>query len=87
MKAISTKPVKACLGCELNLNHRCAVFDHPMLKWKNRRCEGYNDPETIARYRQSLHPEGAKARKQQRAQKARQARTGEHNDGRHSLGT
>ena len=87
MTAISTKPVKSCYGCALNQGHRCAVFDLPMLKWKNRRCEGYNDPETIARYRQSLGPEGAKARKQQRAQKARQARTGEHTDGRRNLGT
>ena len=81
MIAISTKPVKECHGCALNLLKRCAVFEHPVLKWKHRRCEGYNDPEMIERYERMQHPEGARERKKERAEKAKLAHTVTHRDG------
>lgn len=86
MTAISTKPVKECRGCKLNLIKRCAVFEHPVLKWQKRRCEGYNNPTWIEKYEKSLHPEGARARKMQRRQRAALARTIPHRDGTHPLG-
>ena len=85
MTAISIKPVKQCRGCALNLSKRCAVFEHPVLKWK-KKCEGFNNPELIAQYKKSQHPEGALARKQQRKQRATLAHTVVHSDGVHPLG-
>lgn len=86
MTAISIKPVKDCHGCALNLGKRCAVFEHPVLKWKKRKCEGYNNPHYIAEFERAQHPEGARARKLARVQRARLARTIPHNDGVHRLG-
>jgi hypothetical protein len=79
--AISTKPVKACGGCVLNLVKKCAVFDYPVLQWKHRTCKGYNDPDLIALYERTQHPEGARARKKERAEKAKLAHTVTHSDG------
>lgn len=86
MTRISIKPVKECRGCRLNLGKRCAVFEHPVEKWRKRRCEGYNNPSWIAQYERSQHPEGARARKIQRKQRADLARTITHSDGTHRLG-
>jgi len=82
---ISTKPVKKCRGCALNLGKRCAVFEHPVLKWK-KKCEGFNNPVLIARYEKVQHPEGARARKVERKQRAALAHTVVHSDGVHPLG-
>jgi len=81
MAAISNKPVKQCLGCALNLGKRCGVFEHPILKWKGRHCEAYNSPEFIEKYEQMQHPQGAKARKRERAERAKIAHTEDHHDG------
>lgn len=77
----STKPTRQCKGCELNLKTHCAIFHHPVLKWKGRDCEGYNNPMYIRHYELTLKPEGAKARKQERATKAKVAKTVSHRDG------
>ena len=83
--AINTKPVKECRGCALNLGKRCAVFEQPVLKWK-KKCEGFNNPALIAQYEQVQHPKGARARKEQRKQRAALAHTVVHSDGVHRLG-
>ncbi|MBU0679346.1 MAG: hypothetical protein KJ626_14700 [Verrucomicrobia bacterium] len=83
MTAISTKPVKQCKDCRLNLVKRCAVFEHPVLKWKKHACEGFNNPQFIEIYEKMRNPEGAHARKQERAQKAKLAHTESHHDGQH----
>lgn len=84
MTVISTKPVKECRGCALNLVKRCAIFEHPVLKWK-KKCEGFNNPALIARYERTRHPEGAQARKAKRKQRATLAHTIVHSDGVHPL--
>ena len=85
MTVISTKPVKQCRGCTLNLGKRCAIFEHPVLKWK-KRCDGFNNPKLIAEYEKSQHPEGARAREAKRKQRASLAHTLVHSDGFHPLG-
>jgi hypothetical protein len=85
MIAISVKPVRYCAGCVLNLGKRCGIFDHPVLKWKNRKCEGYNNPAYIQHYERLLKPEGARARKVVRRTKAKVRKTADHRDGRHRL--
>lgn len=81
MIAISVKPVRECAGCELNLGKSCGVFEHPVLQWKHRRCEGYNNAELKAKYVAQQKLEGAKARKQARAERAKLAHTVQHDDG------
>jgi len=77
----STKPVKECKGCALNMKTHCAIFHHPVLKWKGRNCEGYNNPMYIRHYEVTMKLEGARARKNDRAAKAKVKKTIEHNDG------
>lgn len=71
----------------MNLGKRCGIFDHPVLKWKNRKCEGYNNPAFIQHYERLLKPEGARARKVVRKTVAKQRRTVGHRDGVHRLGS
>ena len=81
MIAISTKPVRECAGCKLDLVKKCAVFEHPVLKWKNRKCEGFNNPELIREYELKQNPSGAYARKRQRTERAKMVHTVVHEDG------
>jgi hypothetical protein len=81
----STKPVRQCTGCVLNLGKNCAIFLHPSLKWKNRKCEGYNNPLYIEHYEKTLKPEGARARKLKRIERAKVAKTTRHADGVHPI--
>lgn len=83
--ALGVKPVRECRGCALNLGKTCAIFHHPSLKWKNRNCEGYNNPMYIKHYEMTLKPEGARARQVVRADKAKKSRTTPHRDGVHVL--
>ena len=85
MSIVSTKPVRQCTGCKLNLGKRCAIFLHPVLKWKNRKCEGYNNPMFIDHYEKTLKPEGAKARRLVRRKMAASRSTADHIDGMHPL--
>ncbi|MCS6770749.1 MAG: hypothetical protein NZ740_01840 [Kiritimatiellae bacterium] len=85
MRKPGTKPVRQCKGCALNLGDSCAIFLHPSLKWKDRKCEGYNNPMYIRHYELNLKPEGARARKTVRVEKAKAARTQTHRDGVHPL--
>lgn len=85
MGVLTTKPVRQCAGCKLNLGKNCAIFHHPGLKWKNRRCEGYNNPMYILHYENTLKPEGARARKLERVEKAKKGKTASHRDGVHVL--
>lgn len=86
MTLISTKPVKQCAGCELNLRKSCAVFEHPVLQWHKHRCEGYNNPVIIERYRRKQNPQGASKRRQRRIERAKAAHTVGHADGVKRLG-
>jgi len=79
------KPVRQCKGCALNQGDRCAIFHHPGLKWKNRNCEGYNNPMYISHYENTLKLEGARGRKVVRAEKAKKRKTSTHRDGVHPL--
>lgn len=79
------KPVRQCKGCALNQGDRCAIFHHPGLKWKNRNCEGYNNPMYISHYENTLKMEGARGRKVVRAEKAKKRKTSTHRDGVHPL--
>ena len=81
MIAISTKPVKECKGCTLNVGKQCGVFEHPVLKWKHRVCEGFNNAGLMARYERMQNPEGARRRKLTRAERAKLAHTVTHQDG------
>ena len=85
MADLSIKLVKECTGCALHLGKRCGIFLHPALKWKNRKCEGYNNPMFIAHYENTLKPEGARARKMKRAEHGKVTRTVNHRDGVHPL--
>ena len=79
------KPVRQCRGCALNQGANCAIFHHPGLKWKNRDCEGYNNPMYISHYENTLKLEGARGRKVVRAEKAKSKKTTAHRDGVHVL--
>ncbi len=81
MTASSAKPVRECKDCSLNLGNRCAVFHHPAVQWRRRKCEGYNSAEYMARYEKLLHAEGAKARRLARQARAKLSRTVDHLDG------
>ena len=80
-----SKPARKCTGCALNLGTRCGIFHQPALKWKNRRCEGYNNPMFIDHYEKTLKPEGARARKLLRRTHAKTTSTVDHRDGVHML--
>ncbi len=62
MATLGTKPIRQCRGCALNLEKSCAIFHHPSLKWKERRCEGYNNPFYINHYETTLKAQGAQER-------------------------
>ena len=64
---LSVKPVKNCSGCALNFEKNCGIFHHPALKWKNRKCEGYNNPLFVQHYEKTLKHEGVGARPVKRA--------------------
>ncbi len=85
MTAVSTKPVRQCNACKLNLGKTCGIFHHPVLKWKNRKCEGFNNPMFIDHYEKTLKPEGARARKAMRQGAAKQSKTVTHADGVHPM--
>lgn len=87
MAVPGTRPVKQCKGCALNLGTHCAIFHHPSLKWKDRQCEGYNNPMYIQHYERNLKPResGAQARKTFRKILAKEAKTVRHRDGVHPL--
>jgi hypothetical protein len=74
----SPKPVKACEGCALNEGDRCAVFPYPVQQWATKDCEGYNNPELIAKYSDEKDGQGAHARKMLRQEKAKYEKTIEH---------
>lgn len=78
MTSHSRKPVKQCEGCALNETERCKVFDHPALKWLHHDCEGYNNPELIARYGVHNDGKGAYARKADRQDDAKLDKQVEH---------
>ena len=86
MNTPSTKPVRECKGCALNFKTHCAIFHHPVLKWKGRNCEGHNNPMYIKHYENTMKLEGTRARKQERASKAKVSKTVDHRDGRHRPG-
>ncbi len=67
MAVLGIKPVRQCAGCALNLGKTCAIFHHPSLKWKERRCEGYNNPMYIQHYERTLKLQPAPAAKPTRA--------------------
>ncbi len=67
------KPTKKCVGCALNLRHRCALYHSPDLQWKYQDCTGYNNPLYIHRYRESLKPGGAYIHRPSRLERAVQA--------------
>lgn len=77
----TTKPVRMCAGCGLNLGKRCAVFDHPVVQWKHKNCVGFNNAEMLEEYNRKKNPAGAKARALARAEKAKLAKTAPHMDG------
>ena len=85
MATVSIKPVRECTGCALNLGKRCGIFHHPVLKWKNRKCEAFNNQVFVDYYKRTLEPEGARARKVMRMEKAKVTKTVPHRDGRHKL--
>ncbi len=83
MASTSAKPVRSCKGCALNLGKRCGIFDHPVLKWRERKCEGFNNPAFIQHYERLLKPNGAHARAVERKTKAAQRRSVGYRDGTH----
>ena len=85
MAVPGVRPVRQCKGCALNQGDRCAIFHHPGLKWKNRNCEGYNNPMYISHYENTLKMEGARGRKVVRVEKAKKRKTVTHRDGVHVL--
>ena len=49
----SSKPVRKCNGCGLNLRDRCGVFDNPHEQWERRRhCPGYRNETLLAKYKE-----------------------------------
>ena len=85
MATVSIKPVRECTGCALNLGKRCGIFHHPVLKWKNRKCEAFNNQVFVDYYKRTLEPEGARARKVMRQSSAKKKKTVDHADGVHPL--
>ena len=82
----TTKPMRMCAGCGLNLGKRCAVFDHPVVQWKHKMCVGFNNEAMLEEYNRKSQPSGARGRKQARAEKAKLAKTAPHLDGKRPLG-
>lgn len=78
MTSRTPKPIKECEGCALNQGERCAVFAHPAMQWSHRECEGYNNPELVARYGEHGDGHGAYARKEARKLDAKKNSQNEH---------
>ena len=78
----STKPVRKCHGCGLNLRDHCGVFGYPHDMWHNHRhCPGYMNEELLARYQaqqERTHPD---PKREKRKQAAKIRDTAMHHDG------
>ena len=65
----TTKPVRKCHGCKLNIGGRCAIFPDPRKQWRSGRCKGYQDEQLYRQYLdgQAKHPPD-KARERRRTE-------------------
>lgn len=78
----TSKPVRKCHGCGLNLRDRCAVYDDPHAQWnKHRRCPGYMNEEMLAAYKAREAAAQEDRKKAKRKATARQRHTEPHYDG------
>ena len=78
----SSKPVRKCNGCGLNLGDKCGVYDNPHAQWQKRNgCPGYMNEALLQEYRQRTTKQKRDARKVKRKEAARNRRDEPHHDG------
>ena len=77
----STKPVRKCHSCKLNLGERCAVFRDPHQEWKPGKCRGFGDEALYEAYLAETARHPPDVRKEARRERAKQTRTEPHHDG------
>jgi len=78
----SSKPVRKCNGCGLNLGDKCGVYDNPHVQWQRRNgCPGHMNEKLLQEYRERAAKDRTNARKAKRKEAAKQRRDESHHDG------
>ena len=78
----SSKPVRKCNGCGLNLRDRCGVYDNPHGQWERRKqCSGYMNEKLLQEYEEHAAKLKLDARKIKRKEEAKKSRAEPHHDG------
>lgn len=78
----SSKPVRKCHGCGLNLRDRCGVYKSPHEMWHNRkRCPGHGNEALLKEYLSKQEHVGGGKGKDARQLRAKQRRTEPHYNG------
>lgn len=75
------KPVRKCHGCPLNLGKSCGAFSSPHDQWAKGKCPGYMNEDLYRRYVEDIARRPADMAKEERRERARQARSMPHLDG------
>ena len=68
----SSKPVRQCHACLLNLGKVCWVYAQPRRQWRNRRCPGFENPALYNELTEWQAAPHVKTRKQLRQAAGRQ---------------
>ena len=84
----TSKPVRNCHGCGLNLGDHCALYDSPHEMWRRRKCPGFGNEELLREYEENQARHEERQAKQKRREVARERDTEDHHQGtRHRNGT
>jgi len=81
----TSKPVRKCNGCGLNLGDRCGVYSNPRDQWSGRsHCPGYMNDKMLAEFEEGRKATATDLKRQDRKDCARLRHTeGHHNGDRH----
>ena len=75
------RPIGKCKGCSLNMRTSCAAGMEPKAAWNHGSCRSLNDASVLEAFYNAEPLTGAKAARQRRRRRARQAHTARHYNG------
>jgi hypothetical protein len=75
----SSKPIRKCHGCKLNLGETCGVFPNPREQWNNKTCHGFGNEKMYQEYIENKAKHPPDSAKEKRRESARFEKT-EHVD-------
>lgn len=77
----TSKPVRKCYGCGLNLGDTCGKYASPHSMWHHRRCPGHGNEQMLQEYLDTQEKHPPNRAKSKRRVEARRARTEDHHQG------